>query len=258
MVSDALTGLTWTRDEVATGANWWQASGTFDPTYNPTTEDACGALSLGGFGDWRLPSRRELWGIQDLAVGRPAPAAFTGTGVLWSSTRLGNPAGPNVWVMAGEVLNGAMGFQDGLAAPYSVRCVRGAPYGRNAFTAQGDGTVLDAATGLRWQQVGDGVARTWQGALASCEGLSLAGLDDWRLPDAKELESLVVLHAEDHTTPRDATLSFSTDGNGQSFYWSSTTSRASTSSALGVDFFDAVLSTGGFGKNGFKFVRCVR
>lgn len=256
-VADALTGLTWTKAEVASGANWWQASGTYDATYNPTSQDACGALSLGGFGDWRLPSIRELWEVADLSLGRPAEA-FSSAGTLWSSTRLGNPAGPNVWVMAGEVLNGAMGFQDGLAAPYSVRCVRGAAPGVNAFADQGNGTVIDGATGLQWQQGGDGVARTWQQALAACEALSLAGLDDWRLPDAKELASLVVLHAEGYATPRAAALTFSTDGNGQSFYWSSTTSHANSAAALGVDFFDGGLGTGGFGKNAFKFARCVR
>lgn len=73
-----------------------------------------------------------------------------------------------------------------------VRCVRGATgYGVNDFQDNGDGTVTDRATGLIWQQADNGRAMTWQAALAYAEGLVLAGHDDWRLPNAKELQSLV-------------------------------------------------------------------
>ena len=32
---------------------------------------------------------------------------------------------------------------------------------------------------------------TWQAALQYCEGLELAGHDDWRLPNVRELQSIV-------------------------------------------------------------------
>src|SRR6185295_7572041 len=38
---------------------------------------------------------------------------------------------------------------------------------------------------------GPGDIATWCGALAYCEGLTLAGHDDWRLPNVMELVSLV-------------------------------------------------------------------
>jgi hypothetical protein len=63
-----------------------------------------------------------------------------------------------------------------------------------AWVDNHDGTVSDTVTGLSWQQ-GDGQndagGRTWLNALAYCEGLNLAGRSDWRLPNIRELETLV-------------------------------------------------------------------
>lgn len=88
-----------------------------------------------------------------------------------------------------------------------ARFVRGNPaYGRNDFADNGDGTVTDRATGLTWTRTDSGdaafrplVGRTvkgdgrldWREALAFCGGLNVAGHADWRLPDAKELHSIV-------------------------------------------------------------------
>jgi len=60
-----------------------------------------------------------------------------------------------------------------------------------AFQDNGDGTVTDTVTGLMWQQSDDGNGRTWQEALDYCEGLEYADSADWRLPNVRELESLV-------------------------------------------------------------------
>jgi hypothetical protein len=63
-----------------------------------------------------------------------------------------------------------------------------------AWVDNHDGTVSDTLRGLLWQQ-GDGQndqgCRNWEQALAYCEGLNLAGHGDWRLPNIRELESLV-------------------------------------------------------------------
>ena len=88
-----------------------------------------------------------------------------------------------------------------------ARFVRGNPdYGRNVFKDGGDGTVTDTATGLAWMQGDSGHRRfaahlgrnhykdgrmDWPEALRFCENLAFAGGDDWRLPNAKELQSLV-------------------------------------------------------------------
>ena len=71
----------------------------------------------------------------------------------------------------------------------------------NRFVDNQDGTVTDACTGLVWQKktadvsgngsVGIEDAPTWQWALQYCENLELAGHDDWRLPNVRELQSIV-------------------------------------------------------------------
>jgi hypothetical protein len=76
-------------------------------------------------------------------------------------------------------------------ATWVFRGVRGPQYGLNDFVDNGDGTVTDLATGLMWQKSDDGTARNWEDALAYAEDLQLAGYSDWRLPNQKELHSIV-------------------------------------------------------------------
>ena len=74
------------------------------------------------------------------------------------------------------------------------------------FVDHGDATVTDLGTGLMWQQCSlgqdgeascEGVATemTWQQALQAAADLNsaggFAGHSDWRLPNVKELRSLV-------------------------------------------------------------------
>ena len=90
---------------------------------------------------------------------------------------------------------------------FFVICVRGhADYGANDFVDNGDGTVTDAATGLMWRQDDSGVGLSWEEALTHAEGLTEAGYDDWRLPNAKELQSIV-----DYTRSPDTTASAAID-----------------------------------------------
>ncbi len=99
------------------------------------------------------------------------------------------------------------------------RCVRGAQYGANEFRDNGDGTVSDRATGLMWQQIDDGRARDWKGALASCENLVLSGRDDWRLPNVKELQGIVDYRDADPALDTRFLALRDKDG----WFWSSTT-----------------------------------
>ena len=64
--------------------------------------------------------------------------------------------------------------------------------GDEADTAAGctDGW-LDPTTGLCWQDPPDETMRSWDGAMAYCDGLVLGGNDNWRVPTIDELRSLV-------------------------------------------------------------------
>lgn len=76
-----------------------------------------------------------------------------------------------------------------------VRCVRGNPaYGQNDFQDNGDGTITNRATGLMWSQADSGRDMNWEAALAYAQARNsekYLGYTDWRLPSAKELQSIV-------------------------------------------------------------------
>jgi hypothetical protein len=124
---------------------------------------------------------------------------------------------------------------------FFVRYVRGNPdYGKNDFSDNRDGTVTDRATGLTWAKVDSGHLKAgpsgdgrlnWQQALAWVEQLRYAGHDDWRLPNVKELQSIVDYSRSPDTTGSaaiDPVFEVSTITNEAGrrnfpFYWSSTT-----------------------------------
>ncbi|MBU0674620.1 MAG: DUF1566 domain-containing protein [Proteobacteria bacterium] len=127
-----------------------------------------------------------------------------------------------------------------------------------AFTVNTDGTVTDPTTGLVWQQIVDTTPRTWETALIYCEDLSLAGNNDWRLPNIKELKSITDDSA--HFPAIDTTIF---PGTLNTFYWSSTSIVGTPDSAWQVDFNDGrVTSSGGVvhdtGKASSFYTRCVR
>jgi pimeloyl-ACP methyl ester carboxylesterase len=72
------------------------------------------------------------------------------------------------------------------------------------FNDHGDGTVTHKPTGLMWKRCLEGASgldctgeapstHSWQAALQLAEGSTFAGHDDWRLPNIKELASIVEL-----------------------------------------------------------------
>ncbi len=113
-----------------------------------------------------------------------------------------------------------------------------------------------------WQQCSDGLSgancatgtaatATWDNALAYCEALSLGGFDDWRLPNVKELKSIV-----DVTTYNPAINITYFPNTIASDYWSSTSYVAITTYAW-VVYFD-VGNASNYGKTNTVYVRCVR
>ncbi|WMW25841.1 DUF1566 domain-containing protein [Methanolobus sediminis] len=130
---------------------------------------------------------------------------------------------------------------------YYLRLVRGnTAYGTNFFVDNGDGTITDEATGLTWTQsdsgddefadmlsayTNDDGSLNWEEALDFAENLDYAGYDDWRLPNAKELQSIVDYSRSPDTTDSPAidpifecTQIVNEMGNDDyGFYWTGTT-----------------------------------
>ncbi len=126
-VTDNNTGLMWEQQDDGNTYNWYETSGTYDASYNPTSQDICGALTTGSYTDWRLPSKKELMSIVDYSIPNPGSKInttyFPNTNAsnYWSSTTGAyNPN--NAWYVD---------FNDGrVDSSYKtygmyVRCVRG-------------------------------------------------------------------------------------------------------------------------------------
>ena len=125
-----------------------------------------------------------------------------------------------------------MPYDQSIEKTFFVMYVRGNEnYGINDFTDNGNGTITDEATGLMWMQDDSGEGLNWEDALSYAEGKEYAGYSDWRLPDVKELQSIV-----DYTRSPSSTSSAAidpifncteiTNEAGETdypFYWSSTT-----------------------------------
>ncbi|MDO8446572.1 MAG: DUF1566 domain-containing protein [Deltaproteobacteria bacterium] len=236
-VTDNVTGLVWQKQDDATTRTWDNAG-----TY-------CDASTLGGYSDWRLPSQIELISIIDNGVYNPSinTTFFPGTSssYYWASTTYANNTS-GAWIVIFSY--GGSHYNNKTYSNYA-RCVRGGQTTPN-LTDNGNGTVTDGGTLLTWQQ-GESSAMAWEAALTYCEGLSLAGATDWRLPNHKELLSLV---DDTRYNPSINTTFFPSAIS--SYYWSSTTSAHLTSGAWVVDFSSGY--SGSYSKTSSGYARCVR
>jgi len=217
--------------------------------------------NFGGQHDWRIPTREELRSIADYS--KFGPAINTGyfqntnSDLYWSSSAYAKYT-DYAWFVHFDY-----GYGDGedissyKSFSHYVRAVRGGQPGSSSnLVINNDGTVTDKSTNLMWQQAtgNNGVAMTWKAALAYCQSLNLnggyAGHTDWRLPNIRELASLVDLSR--YYPAIDPKFPDTKSSN----YWSSSTSAFSTRSACYVNFY--------YGNDNFLYksnsyyVRCVR
>lgn len=108
------------------------------------------------------------------------------------------------------------------------------------FVDNGDGTITDQCTGLMWQKdtadipddADDKVK--WADALQYCENLKLAGHDDWRLPNIRELHSIVDYGKVDPAIDPVFNAELSR-------YWSAGTNGSYTNNAWVVSFFSGIV-----------------
>jgi hypothetical protein len=117
---------------------------------------------------------------------------------------------------------------------FYVRLVRGAAYGVNDFVDNGDSTISDRATGLMWSKGDSAKGMNWQEALAWAQtknAENYLGHNDWRLPNAKDLQNIVDYTRSPDTTSSAAinalfTCTGITNEAGTAdypYYWTSTT-----------------------------------
>ena len=244
-VTDLVTGLMWEEDMG-------------DKIIYNQAKSKAKSIRKGGYSDWRVPTIKELYSLIQFtgqAHGERVIKPFIDTKYFkqpkgnvhnnereidaqtWSSTIC------NSKVM-GRDMETAFGvnFLDGRIKSYPIkkresenklyfRMVRGnLEYGKNQFVDNNDGTISDLATGLMWQKADSGNLFDWEEALKYAKNLALANFSDWRVPTAKELQSIV-----DYTRSPEATNSpaisplFETTSiniNGimdYPYFWSSTT-----------------------------------
>ena len=95
-----------------------------------------------------------------------------------------------------------------------------------------------------WQLADNGITKNWEESLNYSENLTLADYTDWRLPNVKELQSIVDYTKSVQTTNTPAidnlfSLSKFIDPNGNSnygFYWTSTTHQDGRNIADGASY----------------------
>lgn len=190
MVRDEVTGLIWEvktdDDSIHDMNNEYMWSSVQDDFI-----DILNGLQFGGLTHWRLPTVRELYSIVRKGSHPSVYTAYfpyTGGLFYWSNT---TNAGftQNAWEVGFSIGSISHNNKSSYDVRLTVRAVHG-PLLSNDLVNNGDGTVADTTAGLMWEQA-EKSATTWESALAYCEALTLAGQDDWRLPNAKELQSLV-------------------------------------------------------------------
>ena len=219
-VYDYNTRLTWTRSPD------WNGDGTIDINDKMTQSEAAAyvatanAVNFGGYSDWRLPTIKELYSLMDFR-GTDPMSGDTYTLVpfidsdyfefAWGDTSAGERSIDSQVATSTIHLDPVMGgmvdampclnIVDGRIKGYPVTkdflvylCRGNTSYGVNDYDDNGDGTVTDNATGLMWAKNDSGSGMLWADALAYAQLMNASnylGHSDWRLPNAKELQSIV-------------------------------------------------------------------
>jgi hypothetical protein len=204
-VKDEVTGLTWQQSHDTEIYYWAETQ---------TVVDNLNEQNYGGYSDWRVPTIKELYSLWNASTGWPYIDAnyFTisysneeglSHAIFWSSDKYTGVFGNISGNTPGAELAFGVNFGTGHIKAYSIaegprhfiRCVRGnLAYGVNLFQNNNDGTISDLATGLMWPQADNGSGIDWEHALAYAQTQNNAnylGYNDWRLPNSKELQSLV-------------------------------------------------------------------
>ncbi len=267
-VSDNITTLMWQQTPDTNGDGVINA---YDKLSQTQALVYCENLTLAHYTDWRLPDIKTLYSLIDFSGEDVSGLSSSDTSTLspfindeifafgYGDTSQGERLIDAQWATSTLYVYKVMNAQEAMFGlnladgrikgyptsnkSYYVQCVRGnTQYGQNNFIDNSDQTVSDNATGLMWQQMDSPNAMDWQSAIEYCENLTLANYTNWRLPNAKELHSIVdttrspdttsspALHPLFHATPIINEMGAEDYG----FYWSSTTHKNMQNGANGV------------------------
>ncbi len=277
-ITDMVTGLMWQQTEDRNGDG---AINFYDKlTYSEALAGAA-TCKTGRHTDWRLPTIKELYSLamfygNEPGAGQSNCTKFIDTtyfsvgygdvnsishgslgteriidGQIASSTKyVGKTFGGLEAMFGFNFIDGRIkGYpttytvpECGTAKHFYVLYVRGnTAYGTNQFVNNGNGTITDNATGLMWMQNDNGTGLTWENALSYAENLTYAGYTDWRLPDTKELQSIVDYSRSPATTnsaainPLFNCTQITNEGGAADYpwYWSNTTFSSTSPLANG-------------------------
>ena len=234
VVKDFLSGLMWTKNATPTE---------FPQTWGEAFEyvNRMNAACSHGHDDWRVPNRRELFSLishSRVNPALPADQPFTNVfaGYYWTSSPCAQWP-KQAWYVnlgGGRVFKG---MKQGSYLVWPVRRMKSDNPVAFSRLKTGDRfetfdhVASDRSTGLMWLRsaMGPEDVVDWSTALAAIRLMNVRlayGYDDWRLPNIRELESLVAL--DQHSPALPESHSFQNVGQG---YWSSTTSVYDTSYA---------------------------
>jgi len=159
------------------------------------------------------------WKKKDCAPNGPAPVPRTWQTVCYNTDG-------DVIPCTGTGQDGE--YRKGVAWPYPL------------WKDNGDGTITHHLTGLMWTKNAQQISgtKTWSDALTACEGLTYATHNDWRLPNVRELASLI-----DYDMANPAIYLNPFDNVQSDYYWSSTTYAFSTDRAWLVSMYDGYVVT---------------
>ena len=242
---DRVTGLHWQLGPPATG--YTQAS----------AQSYCDSLS-GANESWRLPTPAEEVGLLDYGSSGLLPPPLVGGGDVWTSATVVGSSGAQGWSVSESTGTTSM-----IAAttPLAVRCVSDdspACPASARFVLASTAVVVDGQTGLTWQRAPTAGTMDWQSALGYCASLGSGEGDSWRLPSAKELQTLVDYGNEGPAIDNTAFQLPVPECIGTSQYWTSTPNPAdpSAESAFEIDLSYGTLSAVSFGASAEPL--CVR
>lgn len=205
IVTDGVTSLIWQKEGPDAARNWQNAI------------DYCTNLE----GDWRLPNLSELMTIVN--YGLSSPAAFSEfdakTGNYWSATESGSDP-DSAWRLNFTIGVSSANLKTGTAY---TRCIMDDPDTAfpelHQFVLADSEIVSDLTTGYQWHRdhANPNIVTSWKEALAFCEESPIGGHTDWKLPDVKELDTIV---DRTRTTPPFINDLFNAESTS---YWTSTT-----------------------------------